>query len=184
MTVINEAADRPISVSLIGMRGSGKTSVGRILATRLGAAFIDTDELIVRSAGRSIAEIFAQDGEAEFRRLEREVIASLDVHPPTVISVGGGAVLHRENVEALRQQTTVVWLTAPPDVLCSRIRSDGGTAGSRPPLTALDGVEELQRVLAERESLYETAADHAVSTVERSPGEVAEEILTELGLGG
>ncbi len=184
MTVEDHVAEGVRSVSLIGRRGSGKTTVGRILATRLGAAFIDTDEWIVRTAGCSIADIFAREGEDGFRKFEREIIAGLNLRKSTVISVGGGAVLDRQNVEALRRGTTVVWLTAPPDVLFLRIGSDAGTARSRPPLTALGGVEELERVLAERESIYENAADHTLSTVERSSQEVAEQVLAELGLGG
>jgi len=118
-------------IVLAGFRGTGKTSVGQILAERLGVSFFDADALIERRAGMTIPEIFSRRGEAGFRDLERGVIASLrDANG--VISTGGGAVCNPENVADLRWRGTVILLTAPPDVILERI-----TGSDRPELTDL-----------------------------------------------
>ncbi|MDO8629388.1 MAG: type I 3-dehydroquinate dehydratase, partial [Phycisphaerales bacterium] len=104
-------------VALVGFRGSGKTTVGRTLAEFLGGDCIDTDDLIVKAAGRTIADIFADEGEAGFRQREAEVIRWVVATPPAVLSVGGGAVLDERNVQALRSVAAIVWLTAPASVL-------------------------------------------------------------------
>ncbi len=156
------------SIALIGLRGSGKSTVGRALAELTGRSHIDTDELIVRRTGRSIAEIFAEEGESGFRRHEREVIAQVVANPPGIISVGGGAILDRQNVELLRGVAWIVWLTAPPEVLAARVCLDPRTAASRPPLTDHPGEDEIRRLLAERSACYERAADAIVDTADGS----------------
>jgi len=164
-------------IVLVGMRGSGKTIVGRELARLLGGAHIDTDEQVTLRTGGSIADLFAQDGEARFRRLEREAIADAVAASPAVISVGGGAILDEQNVQTLRAAATLVWLTAPVDVLWRRIRDDPSTAAGRPPLTGAGGREEVERLLAERSPLYDRAADFTVDASLGTPAEVAREIV-------
>ena len=165
-----------MKVVLTGFRGTGKTSVGRILADRLALPFFDTDALIERRAGMPIPEIFLQHGEAHFRALEREVIASLrDVEG--VISTGGGAVLDPANVADLRRHGRVYLLSAPPGVILERI------AGSnRPGLTGLSPAEEVQTLLLARKEAYLGAADACIDTGRRTPGEVAEVILRAAGI--
>jgi len=160
-------------IALIGFRGCGKTAVGRELARIIGGSHVDTDELIVQQAGRSIAEIFAAEGEAGFRRREAEVIRQVFASPPAVVSVGGGAVLDEANVNAIRAVATVVCLTAPAEELWRRISSDTSTDATRPPLTDRPGLPEVKRLLDERTPLYSCVADHTVETVERTPQEVA-----------
>lgn len=168
------------SVALIGLRGSGKTAVGRELATLTGREHVDTDDVIVRQAGRSIADIFEAEGEAGFRRREREIIARVVQGPPTVLSVGGGAILDEENVRLLRGAATIVWLTAPVDVLWERIANDTATASARPALTDRSGIEELEHLLSERAPCYRRAADLAVDTTGGRPREVATQIAARL----
>jgi len=160
-------------VVLIGYRGSGKTAVGRLLAERLGWAFVDTDSIVETEAGLSIAEIFAARGEADFRRRESAIIARVADAPHQVISAGGGAVSDPANVAHLRRTGRIVWLTAPAEVLWERIRDDPGSRQTRPDLTETGGLDEVRRLLAAREPGYRQAADLSVSTQDRSPHQVA-----------
>lgn len=171
------------SIALIGYRGCGKSSVGRELAGVLGGTFVDTDEVVGANAGKGIAAIFAEDGEEGFRRREREAIAGVSASPPSVIAVGGGAVIDDRNVEVLKSVATIVWLRAPPEVLWQRISADPSTADCRPPLTDQAGFEEVRRLLAVRRPYYERAADFTVETSEKEPRDVALEIAGRVGRG-
>ncbi len=163
-----------MKVVLAGYRGTGKSTVGRLLAARLDLPFLDTDALVERRAGRPIPAIFADDGEARFRELEREVCAGL-ADATGVIATGGGAVCDPANVAALRRGARVFLLEGPPEVLASRCaRSD------RPALTALPPLDEVRAVLAARRDAYRAAADHCVWTGCRSPDEVAGAVLAAL----
>ncbi|WP_241481320.1 shikimate dehydrogenase [Methanoculleus sediminis] len=162
-------------VVLVGFRGTGKTSVGRILAARLGLPFYDTDALIEQRAGMPIPELFRQYGEPHFRALEREVVASLR-DAEGVIGTGGGAVCDPANVADLRRHGRVFLLTAPPGVIHERI------AGSdRPGLTALPPEEEVRTLLLRRKEAYLGAADICIDTGRHAPGEVADLIVREIG---
>lgn len=166
-----------MKVVLIGFRGTGKTTVGRILADRLGLPFFETDALVEDRAGMPIPEIFRQHGEARFRALEREAVASLREREG-VISTGGGAVMDPANVAHLRWHGTVFLLSAAPGVCHERI------AGSdRPVLTALPPAEEVRMLLARRKDAYLGAADTCIDTGRRTPAEVADTILRELAGG-
>lgn len=169
--------DQPKCIALIGARGCGKTTVGRVLARLLGGECVDTDEWIAQRAGLSIAEVFAAEGEACFRRRESEAIHEIVQAPPAVISVGGGAVLHQKNVDALRAVAILVWLTAPAEVLYQRISTDPATASSRPPLTQQSGIEEVMGLLDERSPFYQRASDFQIETVDREPRIIAEDIV-------
>jgi shikimate kinase len=171
----DQSTGKPIA--LIGFRGSGKTSVAREIARVLGGDFVDTDVVVTDRVGKSIADIFADEGEPVFRRYESEAIASVVENPPSVISVGGGAVLDSENVRRLRETCFVVCLTAPADVLWQRISSDPESASSRPSLTEEDGLAEVRSVLAKREPLYRTAAHAEVETAGREIADLAEEAI-------
>ncbi len=174
---------RGSGVVLIGYRGSGKTSVGKLLAERLKVPFVDTDRLVVRDVGRSIVEIFEQEGEAGFRRYESEAIADLVGRRAVVVSVGGGAIMVAANMEALRSLGKIVWLTAPAEVLYGRIVEDASSRGARPALTSLVGVEEVRHVLAEREPVYRRWADVEISTDGVEIEAVVGRITTELVVG-
>ncbi|HZY88714.1 MAG TPA: shikimate kinase, partial [Gemmataceae bacterium] len=163
-------------VILIGPRGSGKTTVARLLAGRLGWAAADADEVLEARQGRSVRALFAAEGEAAFRDHEAAVLAELCRLRGHVIATGGGVVLRPENRELLRRSGWVVWLSADADTLWGRMQADGTTAERRPPLLG-GGRKEVVEVLAAREPLYRACADLAVRTDGRSPEEVAEEIL-------
>ena len=169
------------SIALIGYRGSGKSAVAAALAELRGCTWVDTDGLIVKRVGLSIAAIFEQEGEPRFRTYEAEVMAELTREPPGVIAAGGGAVLDPRNVERLRAVATIVWLTAPPEVLWQRISADERSPGQRPPLTDAHGLDEVRRVLAERTPLYQQAAELVIDTTDQTPPQLAAEIVRRLG---
>jgi shikimate kinase len=155
---------QPPHLVLVGMPGSGKSSVARRVARRTGRAAVDVDAEIERVSGRSIAEIFAAEGEAGFRALEGEVLAALLAgDEPLVIATGGGAVLRDENRATMRSRGVVVWLRATPTTLAARV-GDGRTR----PLLAGDPIGNLTRLLAERGDAYAAAA-HAIVDVDRVP---------------
>lgn len=164
-------------LALVGYRGTGKSSVGRLVAARLGRPFFDADLELEARAGRPIREIFAEDGEAAFRDLEQAVLADLCTRPGIVLACGGGAVIRPSNRESLRRLGFVAWLTAPPEELARRLRADRRGLAVRPALTAAGTLEEIRSVLAERTPLYEAAADAAVETLGRSTRQVATAVV-------
>jgi shikimate kinase len=159
---------------LIGLSGSGKSTVGRLLAGRLDLDFVDTDELIVSREGRSIPEIFAHSGEEAFRECERRAVASAVDGPPAVIATGGGAPIDGRNRAALWEGNAVVWLDAPVAALAARV----GAAGGRP-LLAGGAEARLAQLRAAREPVY-ALAHLRVQTGNRSPESVAVEIESAL----
>jgi shikimate kinase len=163
-------------IFLTGPRGSGKTTVARLLAARLGWAAVDADEALEARHGRSVRAVFAAEGEAVFREKEAAVLAELCRLRRHVVATGGGAVLRPDNRELLRRSGWVVWLTADVDTLWGRTQADGGTAERRPALT-VGGRAEVVEVLRQREPFYRGCADLTVQTAGRTPEEVAEEIL-------
>jgi shikimate kinase len=165
------------TIFLIGYRGTGKTTVGRLLAGRLGRESIDADDEIERRAGKTIAAIFADDGETVFRDLEAAVMAELCRRTQLVVAPGGGAVLRESTREAMRAAGQVVWLTASVDTIVSRLAEDAVTGDRRPNLTAVGGQAEIEAVLAARTPIYRACATFVVDTEGKSPADVAEEII-------
>ena len=159
-------------VYLVGMPGSGKSTVGKELAGRYGIPFVDLDDEIERATGSSVTEIFAERGEAAFRALEAEALLDASKHDPSVVACGGGVVLEPANRIALRNTGTCVYLDVPLDVLEERVRP----AAERPLIRA-EG--DLERLLAEREGLYREFAAHVVDG-SGPPGAVADAIVEEL----
>jgi len=164
------------AIVLTGFMGTGKTEVGRRLAKRLGRSFVDTDELVEARAGKSVAAIFRDDGEPEFRALERAAVAEAAVRPGTVIALGGGAVLDPENVARVREHGVLVCLTARPAAILARL----GDVRRRPLLAGGDAHAAIERLLGERREAY-ASADLTVDTSERSADEVVEEIRKQIG---
>lgn len=176
--------EQALRIVLIGLRCSGKTTVGKAVAEGLGWEFVDCDEELVARAGRTIADIFAADGEGAFRALETEVLADLCRRDKLVLATGGGAVLDPANVRVMREGALVVHLDAPTDVLWRRMQTDPATGEQRPALTDLDGKAEMEAVAAKRASLYEAARHLVVDTDEFGPDEAARRILDEHGRAG
>jgi shikimate kinase len=165
------------AIVLTGFMGTGKSEVGRRLAARLGRAFVDTDQLVEREAGKSVAAIFADDGEPAFRARERDAVATAAAHRDAVIAVGGGAVLDATNVARLREAGVVVCLSAAPETILRRV----GDAAKRPLLAGGDPRAAIERLLAARKPSYDAAADLTVDTTERAVEDVVEEIRERIG---
>jgi shikimate kinase len=163
-----------VNIVLIGMRGSGKTTVGRVIAQKLGRELVEMDELIARRAEMSIPKIVAKHGWAKFRDIEAELTPEVSRRNNVVISAGGGVVTREQNIQELKKNGILVWLNASVDTLLERIGEDPG----RPPfVNGRTRHDDMTITLAERESLYQKAADFTVSTEYKTPEEVAQEII-------
>jgi shikimate kinase len=167
-----------MNVVLIGYRGTGKSTVGKALASRLGRQIVSTDREIVRRAGSSIREIVAAHGWEYFRDLESAVCQDLAGQNNLVIDTGGGAILRQQNVDVFKRNGRLIWLTASVETIAARIGSDT----QRPSLTGTKShVDEIRDVLTERMPKYQAAADLTVATDGRSIDELATTILQDLG---
>jgi shikimate kinase len=168
-------------ITLIGYRGSGKSSVAQALAAQAGWDWIDADAAIEKAAGRTIREIFAAEGEPGFRRRERETLAGLLARDRLIVAAGGGAILNAETRREMKAAGPVVWLQASVAVLAKRIAEDPTTAARRPDLAG-GGTDEIARLVAAREPLYRECASHTVYTDNLSVAEIASRIASAAGL--
>jgi len=170
-------------VTLIGYRGTGKTSVAGPLAARLGFEAIDADAEIEHRARRTIRQIFAEAGEPAFRALEHEVMAELLGRNRLVIAAGGGAVLDRETRARIEAAGPAVWLRASVETIERQVAGDAATRDRRPDLTASGGRREIEEMLAIREPIYRRCATITVDIDGRTIDEIVEEILVGLSPG-
>lgn len=160
-----------MNIALCGMMGVGKTTVGKLLAAKTGRRWADTDAVIVSRYG-SISELFAAHGEGYFRDLESAVTQELSQEPDLILSLGGGLVLRRENVEALKASGIIVYLQASEETLCSRVKADDNR-----PLLREGAARRIHELLAARASVYESCADLIVSVDGKTAEAVAEELF-------
>jgi shikimate kinase len=165
---------------LVGMPGSGKSTVGRQLSRRLGLPFFDSDQVIEQRLGCSIREYFAREGEAAFRDVEAQVLADLAGGAAAVIATGGGAVLREDNRRAMQQGGKVVYLRSSPEELQRRLRHDT----QRPLLQVADPVARLRAMHAERDPLYREAAHFQIETGRPSVPTLVNMIVMQLELAG
>lgn len=160
------------NIALIGFMASGKSTVGRAVAERLGFSFVDTDELVEQRAGKSVAAIFAEDGEEKFREYERQVATELVDRRNTVIATGGGFGADPANLASLKTHALVVCLWASPEVLHERARR----LENRPLLRVPDPLRRIRELLAKRTPVYQQA-DVLINTEGRHNHEVAQIVL-------
>src|SRR5262249_38113533 len=161
-------------VFLIGYRGTGKSTVARLLAARFGWDWVDADEVLEERYGKSIRQVFAEEGEAGFRDKEATMLEELCHRKRLVVATGGGVVVREANRARLREGW-VVWLMAYPKAIWKRLRQDVTTLGRRPDLGE-GGLREIERLVALRTPFYRTCADYSVDTTHQAPDDIAAEI--------
>ena len=164
------------NIIMVGFMGSGKTTVGRILAKKLGYEFFDTDKYIEKKEGITITEIFAEKGEPYFRNLELEVAKEISESECKVIGTGGGMVKNDEIMGLLKANAVTVYLKASPGKIAHNLRNDD----SRPLLSGGDKYAKIKALLAEREHLYIKAADITINVDRKVPKKAALDIIDEL----
>ncbi|MCL0091250.1 shikimate kinase [Dehalococcoidales bacterium] len=165
------------SIALIGFMGTGKTAVGKIVAEKLGKEFIELDLLIEQRAGKTIAEVFQQDGEIAFRELEIEVTKEVSEKKNVVIACGGGLVLNKINIDRLSKECLIVYLTASPGVILKRISSE---ENERPLLKTANKALVVRELLRWRKPFYEQAADIKINTSKLDINSIAEQIIEKV----
>ncbi|MGH7166163.1 MAG: shikimate kinase [Nitrospiraceae bacterium] len=169
-----------MNLVLIGYRGTGKSSIGHLLAQRLGWNLISTDDEIVKRAGFSIPDIVTQSGWDHFRDLETDVCRDVAARDRIIIDTGGGVILRQQNVDRLKANGVLFWLTAEVPTIARRIGGDT----QRPSLTgAKSFTDEIAEVLHARLPKYQAAADHVIATDRLAPDQVADAILAHVRTG-
>jgi len=169
-----------LNIALVGLPGSGKSTVGRQLARRLDLSFNDTDHVIEQRIGCSIRDYFEREGEAAFRDIEEEVIRELTGQDSGVLATGGGAVLRPANRERLRQSGQVIYLRSAPEEVFRRVRHDA----NRPLLQVADPLARLRSLYEERDPLYRETAHFTIETGRPSVPTLVNMILMQLELAG
>ena len=165
------------NIALIGFMGSGKTAVGKVLAKKLNKQCVEMDSLIKQKAGKSISQIFAQDGEIAFRQLEIELTNEVAKDKKLVIACGGGIILNKINIDRLKDEAVIVYLAASPAVILKRISADNQ---ERPVLKGRDKAVAIGELLRFRKPFYERAADIRIDTSKLDINSVANEIIARL----
>ena len=165
------------NIALIGFMGTGKTGVGKALAKKLDKKFIELDSLIEQKAGKPIPEIIQQDGEIAFRELEIEVTKGISREKGLVIACGGGIVLNKINIDRLKRESIIVYLTASPTVILQRV---SGKREERPLLASGNKMVKIRELLRFREPFYKQAADITVDTSKLDIDSVTEQIIDRI----
>lgn len=170
------------SIALIGFMATGKTSIGQTLADKLGNdyKFIETDQIIIENAGKSIPRIFAEDGEIVFREYEIDACKKASKLHKVVISCGGGIVLNKINIDYLKQNSHIVLLQATAEEIYKRAMKDGQE--TRPVIDKEDPKAEIEEVLKFRRPFYEAAAEIIIETTGRNIEEIVKEIIQKTNL--
>lgn len=165
------------NIALIGFMGTGKSTVGRLMAEQLRFDFLDTDILIEQRSGKKITEIFAQNGEPAFRELEAQLVAELAARTHTIISTGGGLPTNPANLASLKAHSLVICLWATPERIYERVRDQS----HRPLLNDPDPLGKIRSLLAAREKFYKQA-DVLINSDLRSAREVAQQVVNQFRL--
>ena len=172
----NNGMNQRMHLYLTGYRGTGKSTVGRLLADRMGRQCVDLDDLIEANTGQSIRQIFDHGGEELFRRYECDALVEVAQGEAGVIALGGGAILKPENRHAISRTGHCFWLDADAETLLGRLRGEVSTCERRPPLTDLSELSEIQEMLKVRRPIYAEASHWRIDVSDHSPEQIAIEI--------
>jgi len=165
------------NIALIGFMGTGKTAVGKTLAKRMGREFVETDAIIEKKSGKSIPDIFQQDGEIAFREMEIGIIKEVAEKDNCVIAGGGGVVMNKINIDRLRKKCIIINLKATPPVIAERTSGD---RGDRPLLAGADRLAQIKELMNYRRPFYRRAADMEIDTSKLDIKAVVDKIMKEL----
>lgn len=165
------------NIVLVGMSGSGKSTIGEYLANKLKRPHIDTDKMIVSNSGKSINYIFENHGEDYFRQLESQIIESIQFEQGIIISTGGGVVLNRNNINILKRNGIIFFLNGSTQTLYRNLHSSEGYKDGRPLLGGKDLMESLERIYSERQRLYYSSGDYEILIDNKSIEEIGDEII-------
>jgi shikimate kinase len=168
------------NIALIGFRASGKSLLGKLLAQSLGLSFVDMDQRLIASFGKSIDQWVQSEGWESFRKAESELLGLLAREHGLVVATGGGVVLSASNRSLLKKHFFVIWLKATPETTHSRIIDDPNTGANRPAFTTLPLREEIEKVLAERSILYQETAHIALLTDDALPAQLISTVMHQL----
>ena len=177
---MNNDEVKPQHLYLTGYRGCGKSTLAKLLAQKLSLPAVDLDDVIESTAGKSIAEIFAEETEVGFRDREEAALVQVAKRPTHVIALGGGTILREANRNIIAGSGWCVWLDAEPEILVARLAGDSTTADRRPSLTDQSVFDEVQSVMTKREPLYRASANLRVDTSHRTMDEILAEVLKAL----
>lgn len=165
---------------LIGYRCTGKTSVGRDIAKKIGWTFVDSDELLMKNSGESVSDIVSRGGWPLFRKLEKDTLKAICLNRKQVVATGGGVVTDDENIDMMKQHGIVVWLLATPETILERMAQDTRTDLLRPSLTNRELKAEIHETLKERTPLYKIAMTVDVDTEGKTLSEISSEVMSLL----
>lgn len=172
---------KPVTIILIGYRATGKTSVGMLLAEKLGFSFIDADHAIEQKENQCISDMVAEHGWDYFRTKEKEMLLELAEKKEHIIATGGGAILHQDIWKTVKESGVVIWLKADTQTICTRLAGDEVSDTQRPSLTGADILKEVSSVLATRTPLYATSS-HITVDATNSIEDIVADVLQQLGL--
>lgn len=172
------------SVALIGFMATGKSVIGKALVKRLGGefSFIETDDIVIKLAGKSVPEIFLEDGEAVFRHYEIEACRKISKQSKMVVSCGGGIILNQINIDNLRKKCYIMLLKASIQEIYKRAKKDG--IKNRPLIDKISPMEAIKELLEKRLPIYDSTADFIIETTGKSIKKIIQEILTNLNYFG
>ncbi|MGD2037303.1 MAG: shikimate kinase [Desulfobacterales bacterium] len=173
-----------MNLFLIGYRCSGKTTIGKSIATTIGWSFVDSDIWVIKTCGKSIQDIIDTEGWNAFRRLERSTIKQICTHDRQVVATGGGVVLDADNIKAMKTSGMVVWLGASAGTIRKRMLEDKNSRHFRPALTERGRIEEIEGMLLERKPYYEKASDFFIDTNGVPVKEITQTIIEKLNQKG
>lgn len=165
-----------MNITLIGLRGSGKTTIGRKLSEKLQMKLQDSDQLIIKKTGLSIKEIVKNHGWDFFRKIEKEVIKEIFQETGQIIATGGGVILDPDNIDIIKKNSTVVYLECSPEICVKRINNDP----QRPKFTNKKPIDELKELLRQREKIYKSTSDFTINTSSENKEEITKKIELHL----